>query len=239
VLLVLETQHTTLLQHTSMTVNTVFQKYKEYLVDSEEVYTFGSTTDADKVALAVALHDLTKLSNILFVETWTKRMQVFNDLQKEKALEKAATLINLEKPTSEAAMILDTEQTVDMKTLGELIDRKVAEQTKALTTTINRLQQQASRQPKGQREATKKKEQASTTKNSSRKQQPKKKTEQSSTKDKGKEKDKAKKKKKKKSQSAADGNDSDSSAESKQKSKKKKNTNERNTKKRSSKSGQR
>jgi hypothetical protein len=234
-LLILEKQHSTLLQHTSMTVNTVFVKYKEFLEDPSEVYTFGSISEAEKAALAVPLVDLTKLCNILFVEGWNKRMAVFHERQKELALQKAATLILLDKPTSEAAMILDTEQTVDMKTLGELIDRKVAEKTKSLTTTIGRLQQETRRQPKGQREA----QQASTKKKSSKAQLPKKKNERTSPTKDTKEKEKEKKKKQKQRQNAADGNDSDSSAGQKQKSTKKKSTKERNTNKRSSKSGRR
>jgi outer membrane biosynthesis protein TonB len=237
-MLVIEKHHSELLQNTSMTINTVFAKYKDFMEDPADQHTLYSIPEADKVALAVPLEDLSKLAIILFVGTWNRRMKSYNDRQKELALEKAATMIMLEKPTSDAAMVLDTEQTAEMKTLGELIDRKVDEKTKSLTATISRLQQQNSRHPKGQREA--KQEQASTTKKSSKKQpqknpkNSKKDTTPTATKDKD---DKKKQRKKKSAQNAADGNDSDSSAGKRRNSRSKKNTNERNTNKRSSKSG--
>ena len=144
-------KHSSLLEHTMLTRSNVFEQYKKHRDCDEDIHLRGGLDPALRGCLLSHIGGLMIILKPILNDAWS----LFNDHTQARAtnvaLEKLSTLLLTAPPTADTAMAVDTEQTVDAKTLDELIQKRVDEQTKALKTKINQMEQQQKRQPKNEK----------------------------------------------------------------------------------------
>lgn len=158
-----------ILNHVSLTPDTVLAKYSTYKKDGV-TYEKGSTPETTATKFATVVEDTDKVMKIVFQDSWEKQLQFYDAKEKDDLLAKKIAEFKLAKTSNDIDMELEQETPLDAKTMQDLIDARVNERTKSLETKLARLQQQTKRAKNNQRGApggasTKKKTPQTTTTN--------------------------------------------------------------------------
>jgi hypothetical protein len=122
-----------------------FLKYKEITADSDEVYETGNLRAGPRLHIACLIPELLGTLKKMTVDSWKEQLDAI--IKKKKLLELDGYLKTTltEKATTDTAMLLDQEPTIEPAVIKTLIAKGVNDATKDLKKTIERLQQSIDR----------------------------------------------------------------------------------------------
>ncbi len=99
-----------------------------------------------KVIFNLFLTDYTALLKTLFIDSWTSQTKAHKELASERAMAKELKTILDGSATQQAAMAINTELTVDLKILRDLIKTQIQTETQKIHSELNKLNQKVTRQ---------------------------------------------------------------------------------------------
>jgi hypothetical protein len=168
VLLMLERHAIKLSKYQSWHPGHVFESFHAHVDDKNPAHIRGTLPNnfADgKKALA---DNLAQVLIFTFITSWEKKQAVIDAKEKNNILEQARRAILVEESTASTAAALDLEDTIDSKTINNLIEEKVSHTTKHLRSQIAQLEQKLQRTSASAPTGAKKAPGAGSAKNSSR-----------------------------------------------------------------------
>ena len=135
----------TLRTFSTLDPDTVFLKYKEVTADPDTVYTAASMPGSYRLHIACLIPELFGLLKKICVDAWSEQLNAIQAKKKALALDHFVQSTLTEKATTDTAMILDNEPTIEPAVIKSLIAKGVSDANKDLLKVIARLQQSVDR----------------------------------------------------------------------------------------------
>jgi hypothetical protein len=140
----IEKQRGSLYKHLPLTPASVYPHYEKFAEDGV-TYNIGDTPENLTAPFAAILERLNPAIEAIFVTSWDKQVEYYNERAQQEAIETQIRLFTVGTATEATAMQIDTEPTADATTIKDLVATSVAQKTKKLEKELAKLKQQLAR----------------------------------------------------------------------------------------------